>query len=117
MGGQGWPEHFSIAELAGLLDVGPKTVSNWITGGLITVKRGPGNRVAIPSAGVLEFLPPRGDALMRPSAVYVMTRWTKAQLAYGRRKGRFTVITTPSGATRYLRSEIIAAFRARKGLR
>jgi hypothetical protein len=106
-----YPETLTIPELAALLDVGYRTVSNWISHGVITVKRGPGNIVSIPVAGVREFLPPPGDTLMCPGRIMFLTGWTKSQLAYARRQGRVTAVVLPSGTNRYLRSQIAAMLR------
>lgn len=108
MPAEGYPEHLTIKEFAELTDVGKRTVSTWINAGLITVKRGPGHQVAIPSAGVAEFLPPPGDALMCQDSVRRLTGLTKSQVYYQRSLGFLWPVKTPGGANRYRRSQIDA---------
>lgn len=111
MGPEGYPEHLTITQLTELIDVDRHTISNWITAGLITVKRGPGNEVQIPTVGIAEYLPPSGDALMSAAQVMKRAGWSKAQLAYARRKGSLRPVVMPSGTNRYLDSGVTAALR------
>lgn len=108
------PETLTIKELTELIDVDKHTVSNWINRGLITVKRGPGNVVAIPAAGIAEYLPAPGDALISPAQIMHLTGWTKAQLRYARRKGRLRAVVMPSGISRYRDSDIAAELRRQR---
>jgi excisionase family DNA binding protein len=113
MAGEPYPETLTIAEFAELVDVGKSTVSQWITQGLITVKRGPGRRVAIPSAGVTEFLPPAGDSLMAQHRVRELAQMDRGQVSYQRTQGFLWPVKTPGGHNRYLRSEVAAMIRRR----
>jgi predicted site-specific integrase-resolvase len=110
-GPEPYPEHLTIRKLTELIDVDKHTVSSWISAGLITVKRGPGNEVQIPTVGIREYLPPPGDALISPAQVMQQTGWSKAQLAYARRKGSLRSVVMPSGVNRYLDSEVTATCR------
>lgn len=113
MPAEGYPETLTIGELAGILDVAKRTVTAWIGEGLITVKRGPGRRVAIPSAGVAEFLPERGETLMCQEAFRKLTGLTKAQIRYDTARGLLYAAKTPGGSCRYRLSEAAATRRRR----